>query len=947
MTSGAAIGRADLLRMLAQVSADRIGIQQAGALCGYEYGGETAEGMLKERPGQTHPAERRVIPSARPSFGDAELARIPFLHAASYRNRVIDTSPSKEVVTPRKYEGWRNAPPPPLWQPLAPWSEVEPAVRELLAPIANIQRIDVRKATMQFAKVQPLLNPPKLERRSWLGRMTVVLDRSTHMVPFWRDQELLCAVLKRHIPHCVFETVMFDDHTNTFHMAGEEVAIRGIAEIAPDILVLGDLGALSGKATPKAIWLELGRAFSHGRARVLSPISATQLDGSFRDIWRIAGWGRQHSNLETFQALTEELLCLISPAIRIEPQLLRQVRVNALRAAGPEIEALVWNHPAMEIRKEEAGALRPDAAKHLRRAFAGLEKAKRYAAIKAMRDWRGDIHPAIWFEEVLELDDESRAMLPEGDEADAISFFAEVRSKTVEHPDDPGVLRWCGRMGDRSLRLGENEDARALIWQAKQNDPGFAEFDPGTVPRPTAPIGDLAIVVLGEKLCLSSTAEAKGSILGLIQSDDGLVRLDIDQNSLYTSTAKGQATGEVVAKGNGQRSDFHAAEVGLAELGEVPTRHLQGEWGHAPSAPIRRRVMFGSSASILLAELPHAPFLIRTDRAELVIQRLTRSDLGGWASGVGRDRFGLWADFTVKDIRQRLRFCPPGRFLMGSPEDEPGRNDNEGPQTEITFAHGFWMFDTPVTQELYHAVTGKNPSRFVSPTRPVDQIDFLQASSFTRSLNAILPGAELRLPSEAEWEYACRAGTTEATYAGPMAILGENNAPVLSDIAWYGGNSGIEFELEDGSDSSDWPDKQFADSKAGTMPVKMLRANRWGIYDTLGCVWEWCTDIWAPNHGKASFDGSSKKASSQPFGKARVVRGGAWFDDAKDCRAASRVWVGPKEKRINVGFRIARDSVGGNQTATRQDAVSDVREEVHIASKRTKRSGRGRPRKNF
>ena len=88
--------------------------------------------------------------------------------------------------------------------------------------------------------------------------------------------------------------------------------------------------------------------------------------------------------------------------------------------------------------------------------------------------------------------------------------------------------------------------------------------------------------------------------------------------------------------------------------------------------PIRRRVMPGGSASIPLTELPSAPFVIRTDRAELVIQRITRSDLGGWASGMGRDRFGLWADFTIDDIRQRLRWCPPGRFLMGSPADEAG-----------------------------------------------------------------------------------------------------------------------------------------------------------------------------------------------------------------------------------------------------------------------------------
>ena len=146
------------------------------------------------------------------------------------------------------------------------------------------------------------------------------------------------------------------------------------------------------------------------------------------------------------------------------------------------------------------------------------------------------------------------------------------------------------------------------------------------------------------------------------------------------------------------------------------------------------------------------------------------------------DTHGPYALLTVGPITQRLRYCPPGTFVMGSPEDEPGRFADEGPQHTVHLTTAFYLADTPVTQALWTATGRRNPSRFVHPLHPVEQVTYPEAAAFCAELGC-------QLPTEAQWEFACRAGTQGALYSGPIDILGEHHAPALDPIAWYGGNS--------------------------------------------------------------------------------------------------------------------------------------------------------------
>ena len=309
------------------------------------------------------------------------------------------------------------------------------------------------------------------------------------------------------------------------------------------------------------------------------------------------------------------------------------------------------------------------------------------------------------------------------------------------------------------------------------------------------------------------------------------------------------------------------------------------------------------------------PVRVSSDVEQVVLRTTT---LPRWASAIGRDKYGLWAEFTIEGnaakpptkraakkksappkvplgpVRQRLRWIPPGRFLMGSPPDEEGRYSGEGPQHEVTIAEGFWMFDTPCTQALWEALMGENPSEFQSPDRPVENVSWEDCRKFVEKINEKFDlekvGLSLSLPSEAQWEYACRAGTTTATYAGPLKIEGENNAPILDVIAWYGGNSGIDFELSNGYDASEWPEKQFEFDKAGTHPVARKKANPWGLYDMLGNVWEWCKDVWVEDYTEKSRAAASADSASAR----RVIRGGSWLNDARACARRAATSTGPR-----------------------------------------------------
>jgi formylglycine-generating enzyme required for sulfatase activity len=289
-----------------------------------------------------------------------------------------------------------------------------------------------------------------------------------------------------------------------------------------------------------------------------------------------------------------------------------------------------------------------------------------------------------------------------------------------------------------------------------------------------------------------------------------------------------------------------------------------------------------------------------------------------------------------------FRFIPPGSYTVGSPENEPGRYDHEWPRHDVQLTRGFWLAETEVTQAQWGALVPQNPSSFKACGKdcPVENVSWFEAATFANLLSEKeglgecyalqsctgtlgddytcesgrflgLDCEGYRLPTETEWEVAARAKTTTPIYTGGLTLKGARNAPELDAIAWYGGNSGVEYE--GGYDCSTWPEKQFSSERCGSHPVRQKQGNAWELYDMLGNVWEWCTD-W---YGTYDANVQLEDRTGPVRGSYRVRRGGSWDYYARVVRAAVRLHLAPSLRWHTLGFRLARGQLRSGEAEPR------------------------------
>ena len=230
-------------------------------------------------------------------------------------------------------------------------------------------------------------------------------------------------------------------------------------------------------------------------------------------------------------------------------------------------------------------------------------------------------------------------------------------------------------------------------------------------------------------------------------------------------------------------------------------------------------------------------------------------------------------------IGMEFVYVPPGTFLRGSPPDEPGRQSDEKQQW-VTLTNGFYMQTTEVTQGQWKAVMGVPPLYIIkcNDNCPVERVSWNDAQEFIHKLNKLEGTHNYRLPTEAEWEYAARAGSKTAFANGDISILDCGYDLTLNEIGWYCGNS-----------------KTYPHH-----PVAQKNPNAWGLYDMHGSVSEWCMD-WYGDYSA----GSVTDPIGPSIGTERVLRGGGLADDARTCRSANRISLRPDIIFDYIGFRLA------------------------------------------
>ena len=222
-------------------------------------------------------------------------------------------------------------------------------------------------------------------------------------------------------------------------------------------------------------------------------------------------------------------------------------------------------------------------------------------------------------------------------------------------------------------------------------------------------------------------------------------------------------------------------------------------------------------------------------------------------------------------VKLDMVLIPAGEFMMGSPNSDRNAAADEKPQHRVRITKPFYLGKYPVTQEQWTAVMGVNPSFFKGAKNPVEEVSWDDCLQFLRRLNEKVGGGKYQFPTEAQWEYACRAGTTTRYCFG-------DDETGLADYGWYDKNSG-----------------------GKSHPVGEKKPNAWGLYDMHGDIWQWCLDWYDPGYYAVS---TTDDPTGPATGTARVSHGGCWFSPASSARSANHGRIEPEHRGSHLGFRV-------------------------------------------
>ncbi len=867
------VGRADLVRALMALGEGSL--ERAARLLGYEE--DQADEELPEK------IKPHLVPIPRQDIRDVDHKQRPVLDKAPavpksigrfYRMtkfRAISSDERQRAKTAYQqaraldaYELEANPDIIPLKAPpLAPWKRLWPFLHLVLGAQREGRSMDVASAVAELSQGRVLKRIPYRLIRSWTTTCQIVVEICPRTDMFRDDFAELCTKVMQMRGSAGLDIVVLRDGPAALCRPDvfQEQGYR-IPEPGTPVLILSDLGHYDSSGNESRAWCRFTRSL---KKKGLQPVALTPTpprlwNAALANLILLVSWDRGRKlptvlhrpslakRAEAFSS-SDKLLNLLAPSIRVEPPLLRAIRfLLPMQNADVAEEAAAWLHTDVSA-SVNGFAYLPAEKQKFRRAFKGQRKDLKTAVCHAIAIYHRHLAPDVRTEEALNCGELAGIHCKE---AIARSWRV-ARTLARQHDAPAGMAPWFDRLTQRqSKEMWRRYPALEVAWYWRYKD----ALDSG-----------------------DNVAKPKG--LNVLRAASIALQQSVTRYGLYQ-------TGQVLT---------------VREIGNTAVKQPQNGFESIPSplAEIESATPYlywqlqdlsdGTESSGTLntrTETQNPPHMTRggrlavfSDRAEIELH--DRMSKPSWASRIGRDQYGLYTEFIYKDISQRLRWINPGCFMMGSPPDEVDREENETLH-EVTLPRGFWLADTACTQGLWGAVMGENPSQSSrGELYPVEGVSWEDVNAFIERINREVPDLALRLPSEAEWEYACRAGTQT-----PFSF-GET---ITTDQANYNGN------------------RPYAGGKKGeyrenTIEVKALSANNWGLYQMHGNVWEWCYD-WYGDYPS----GSVTDPKGPETGVARVLRGGGWVDDARDVRSAYRLRDDPPFRVIFIiggtGFRLAR-----------------------------------------
>jgi formylglycine-generating enzyme required for sulfatase activity len=829
----------------------------------------------------------------------------------------------------------KNAPPPPAPEPLVAWSRLWTVLRAILSEQQTKKRPDLAKLVKTIAYGHFPAKIPQQQRQNWTAECRILIDRPQRLRLFNHDYLQLIKQLKKLRGEVGLVQEMLEDAPGGNVLTGFGLQAQKKAWHKPEpetsLLILSDLGIYDASGQAEKQWLAFGRKLQAAgcKAYVLMPVPARLLSQELANLYQCISWDRfstltlvkgatahaVEKNKQHDKARLNALLPWLSPLVELEPNLLRAIRHHLFdKPLTVSFEALLWNHEDtisnttyLTVSAEKALAHRDSfmqqAEQNKDQAVRLYNLVKRYHAHKFLIDYYEEVnliaHAADCVDEVLN---------------EAINYLQQFVKAVHEYEQHGGLAYHSQALLNRQPeQIKRQQDFLSSLWgilQARSNEP---------ISRPEwlnlmqaypflnrkQPKQQYRLVQQGEKLYLGSESSLSAlydTKLSLLQFT--LAKFDTCSSLLVEEVLK---EGQAVEKLDHQLQHDTIIEWALAT--ETRRLHVNGYCYTLEAQPKPSwATAIGRDQNGLFVTVPwlNEPRLywenpdslprftgygvaggynvhdggIYHDGSRVHGQNSVPKQTGNWSGHefLGVDEYGLYADLSIKNITQRFRWIEAGSFLMGSPEGEAERINREV-QHEVTLTKGFWLGDTTATQALWFAVMGNNPSRFKDDVNnPVENVSWDDAHTFIDQLNQLNPDIHAQLPTEAQWEYACRAGTTTPFSSG-------NN--ISPEKVNYNGN--LPYA---GADKGLYRKK--------TVAVKSLPANPWGLYEMHGNVWEWCQDYWIDLSKEPATDPIGTTAGSE-----RVVRGGSLARASRRGRSAYRDKRDTDYRSNYIGFRLA------------------------------------------